>query len=237
MCGLNKDQRIAALSYAFSNGNGNIDTTIGKYPWTVAILYVKGRAQKLHCGGSLISTKHILTASHCFTGKTKEDLTVIVGSEDSFSFDITKQGQEFKIKDFVRHPNYTQSKVYFDVAIIEMDKPVTFSFTIHPICLPKVPNTDMDSIKNIPATLSGYGSKSGETSTVIHYSPLTIMEQKECEVRHFVDLKTSNSEFGQALWRQVQLILDSERKISNELLCTKAPIEELGTCPGGCKID
>ena len=58
------------------------------------------------------------------------------------------------------------------------------------------------------------------------------MGQKECEEKHFVDLKTSNSEFGQALWRQVQLILDSERKISNELVCTKAPIEELGTCPG-----
>ena len=36
-----------------------------------------------------------------------------------------------------------------------MDKPVEFSFTIHPICLPKKPNTDIDSIKNIPATLSG----------------------------------------------------------------------------------
>ena len=45
--------------------------------------------------------------------------------------------------------------MYFDVAIIEMDKPVTFSFTIHPICLPKWPNTDIDSVKNIPATLSG----------------------------------------------------------------------------------
>ena len=231
VCGQNKNQRRAASSFAFSNGNGNIDTTIGKYPWTVAILYVKGRAQKLHCGGSLISTKHILTASHCFTGKTKEDLIVIVGSEDSFSFDITKQGQEFKIKDFVRHPNYTQYKVYFDVAIIEMDKPVTFSFTIHPICLPKVPNTDIDSVQNIPATLSGYGSKSGETSTVIHYSPLTIMRQKECEELMF-DLKTSNSEFGQDLWRKAESILDSERKISNELICTKAPIEELGTCPG-----
>ena len=98
-----------------------------------------------------------------------------------------------------------------------MDKPVTFSFTIHPICLPKVPNTDMDSIKNIPATLSGYGSKSGETSTVIHYSPLTIMRQKECEDLMF-DLKTSNSEFGQDLWRKAQSILDSERKISNELI-------------------
>ena len=100
------DQRRATSSFAFSNGNGNIDTTIGKYPWTVAILYVKGRAQKLHCGGSFISTKHILPASHCLTGKTKEDLMVIVGSEDSFSFDITKQEQEFKIKDFVKHPGF-----------------------------------------------------------------------------------------------------------------------------------
>ena len=43
---------------------------------------------------------------------------MIIEAEDPFSFDLKEQGQEFEIKEFVRHPNYETSKVYFDVAII-----------------------------------------------------------------------------------------------------------------------
>ena len=51
---------------------------------------------------------------------------------------MKKQGQEFSVKDFERHPNYKPSEVYFDVAIIELDRSVEFSFAIYPICIPKM---------------------------------------------------------------------------------------------------
>ena len=34
-----------------------------QYPWTVAILYGVGRAQKIHCGGSIISKRHSIYIS------------------------------------------------------------------------------------------------------------------------------------------------------------------------------
>ena len=84
---------------------------------------------------------------------------------------------------------------------------------------------------------SGYGSETGKSSSVIHYAPLIILGHKDCEDKHYDELETSVSEIDQALRESVKLIFNAEKKISNEILCTKASIEELGTCPGGCKID
>ena len=67
-----------------------------------------------------------MTASHCFNCGPdclglikKEKLKVIVAAKDPFSsVNIKEQGQEYKIKEFVTHPNYKTYEVYFDVAII-----------------------------------------------------------------------------------------------------------------------
>merc|ERR1711935_493420 len=236
VCGLNDALRPRPAFAA----TGNIETKVNRYPWTVAILHGVGRAQKIHCSGSIISKRHVLTASHCFNCGAdclglikKEKLKVIVAAKDPFSsVNITEQGQEYKIKEFVTHPNYKTYEVYFDVAIIELDKPLIFSFTIHPICLPKMANTDIDNLKNVPATISGYGSQPGKDTSNIHFAPLTIMGQQECEVKHYDELETSDDKNNQALWSEVQSILDYEKRISRELVCTKATLEDVGTCRG-----
>ena len=47
----------------------------------------------------------------------------------------------------------------------------------------------------------------------------------------------NTTDYDQALWSKVQLILDTQKKISKEIICTKTTLEEVGTCPGGCKIE
>ena len=89
---------------------------------------------------------------------------------------------------------------------------------------------------NAPSVVSGYGSASTKRSSLIHFAPLTIIGNEECTKKHYDNLEASNSEIDKALREQVKLILDSQKKISSQIVCTRAPIEDLGTCPGGYKI-
>ena len=89
---------------------------------------------------------------------------------------------------------------------------------------------------NAPSVVSGYGSASTKRSSLIHFAPLTIIGNEECTKKHYDNLEASNSEIDKALREQVNLILDSQKKISSQIVCTRAPIEDLGTCPGGYKI-
>ena len=85
---------------------------------------------------------------------------------------------------------------------------------------------------NAPSVISGYGSASTKSSSLIHFAPLTIIGNEECTKRHYDNLEASDAEIDIALREQVNLILDSQKKISSQILCTRAPIEDLGTCPG-----
>ena len=224
-CGQNKEKRRETFSFPFSSGS--VDTDISNYPWTASILKYDGRRPKIHCGGSLISTRHILTASHCVHEEKKEDLKVILGATDPF-----KDGKVFEIQEYSKHPNFTSPKAYFDLAIIQLKKNVVFTFDIFPVCLPKKANIDVNKWKGLPATMSGYGSKTGDNSPAkLHYSSLTILEHQDCTKRHYDDLKASNSEESDKFRGKVKSFLSKE-KITNELICSLAATEELGTCPG-----
>jgi len=224
-CGQNKEKRRETFSFPFSSGS--VDTDISNYPWTASILKYDGRRPKIHCGGSLISTRHILTASHCVHEEKKEDLKVILRATDPF-----KDGKVFDVQEYLKHPNFISPKAYFDLAIIQLKKNVVFTFNIFPVCLPKKANIDVNKWKDLPATMSGYGSKTGDNSPAkLHYSPLTILKQQDCTKRYYDDLKASNSEESEELRGKVKSFLSRE-KITNELICSLAATEELGTCPG-----
>lgn len=51
---------------------GGEDTTIKRWPWQVMLIkLLPGGSQLQHCGGTLVTTKHVLTAAHCFTAVSR----------------------------------------------------------------------------------------------------------------------------------------------------------------------
>ena len=77
---------------------GGETTTKGHYPWQAAIYY----ADEFLCGGSLIDSKHIVTAAHCFKYLSMDlSLYRVVLGDHNRDSDEGKKGFFFspKIKD------------------------------------------------------------------------------------------------------------------------------------------
>lgn len=102
-----------------------------KYPWMTQIMLLKNDIPTNSCSGTIINSQWIITAAHCFTD---DSLTPVVFVGD-VNFKNSSDG--IKVTQVVTHPNF--NSVYSlinDVALIKLDKPLTFNRNIQPICLP-----------------------------------------------------------------------------------------------------
>ena len=89
----------------------------------------------LHCSGSVISTKFIITAAHCMIieGKVIEDKTlfqIILGADDLQEKKIyrTKLVKKYQIRNFWLHDQYDHLRrtIDYDISIIEVTPEIKF---------------------------------------------------------------------------------------------------------------
>nr|XP_020454148.1 complement factor B-like [Monopterus albus] len=127
LCGLHKD-------YDRVIDKDDIERKKKMYPW-LAFIYIEGGRK---CLGSLVNSKMILTAAHCFRFGDKPD-DVKVEIDDRMDRKVKK------VKTFILHPNYNiKGKVDegvdefydYDVALIQLEKDVKISISVRPICIP-----------------------------------------------------------------------------------------------------
>ena len=128
----------------------------------------------LHCGGSIITKNHILTAAHCVS--EIEDLSqmkIVVGAQNLQDPNDPKR-VERRIDSIKQHSKYQYPLAYYDVAIIVLDSPLVFGNFIHPICLPIVPINDPDHFKSESATVIGYGEDVRDDQTILRVCSLSL---------------------------------------------------------------
>lgn len=58
-----------------------------------------------------------------------------------------------KVRRLFLHSLYRRSLFRYDIAIIELDAPITFSYDVRPICLPEHNSSYVDRL----ATVAGWG--------------------------------------------------------------------------------
>ncbi|XP_018426320.1 PREDICTED: serine protease 27-like [Nanorana parkeri] len=110
---------------------GGQDTKVAEWPWQISL-----QKDGLHlCGGSLLSESWVLLVAHCFEMPLDlSTFTVYLGvyqlSELS-SLNAVKRG----VKRVITHPDFTEEGSSADIALMELDKPVSFTSFISPVFL------------------------------------------------------------------------------------------------------
>ncbi|XP_023937767.2 venom protease [Bicyclus anynana] len=93
-------------------------------------------------GGSLISEKFILTAAHVLVSPTHGVIKfALLGTVNKTDH---RSGMLYNIVRRIPHPTYQPSSLNYDIALVELERPVFFSEFIRPACLP-VPGREIES--------------------------------------------------------------------------------------------
>jgi len=132
------------------------ETIKNEYPFIAALLARDSSGTKRQfCGGSLIDEYHVLTAAHCVIGYTERDINMLRVRLGAHYLSSTSQTSEHKVDRIIRHIDFKQTTLDYDVAILTLSTPApTGASNIQRICLPSI-NVDYNKYQ---AVVAGWGS-------------------------------------------------------------------------------
>lgn len=135
---------------------GGQESAEHEWPWMTAIFrrFPDSRPKTFVCGGSLINTKYVLTAAHCFVNNyvilPASSFVVRLGSH------FLDSGEEYTVSNLVIHDNHSSSDYFNDIALVRLASEVYITDKIAPICLP-YPEMIQDDFVGRLATVAGWG--------------------------------------------------------------------------------
>lgn len=148
---------------------GGINTTIDKFPYQVSI-----RVRGTHiCGGSIITTKHILTAPRCYDkGTLVTDYAVLAGSTD-WRGDTNQQLSA--VSRIVRHPDDTWN----NLAVVFLAHTFKFNRYVQPI---ELRNPTLAPRTGDLASATGWGLIYGSDSYPhqLHSVQVPVISMRRC---------------------------------------------------------
>ena len=161
---------------------GGVEAKPNQYPWLVRL-----QLASYLCGGSIISSRFILTAAHCTNGRSASQITIyfadhsVSGSDpEEFSRGVTR---------IIQHPQFNSFTFDYDFALLEIAGDAidfTKSLRIQKICLPT--NCDDEGCAtNSMASIAGWGNLGEDLSggsVVLQNAQVEIQDQSTCRSQY-----------------------------------------------------
>ncbi|XP_067613666.1 venom protease isoform X2 [Eurosta solidaginis] len=173
---------MCGISGAYTNKVvGGAESKRGAYPWIAALGYReenKPNAVKFLCGGSLISSRYILTSGHCINALLT---TARLGAHD-ISNPNEVGAINIPIERKVVHEQYISQTVTNDIGLIQLGSEAPKTAKIGPICLPEGEVFNQDFVGMHPF-VAGWGAVQfqGPSSNVLRDVQVPIVNQQTCE--------------------------------------------------------
>ncbi|XP_011878430.1 PREDICTED: transmembrane protease serine 9-like [Vollenhovia emeryi] len=150
------------------------------FPWVVAIL----NKRNLHCGGTLINNRYVLTAGHCVKWTNYADLSIGVGMHDISN---SNEGFIAAIDEVILHEDFESDYLHDtnDIALIRLQRSVKIDENVRPVCLPHKGSDYTE--KYVQVTGWGRVSVAGEPSQFLRQATLKVMSFAACQNTSFGD--------------------------------------------------
>jgi hypothetical protein len=126
---------------------GGVEAVPNSWPWIVSL-----RMNDHFCGGTLIDSRHVLTAAHCVTGAYAGSLRIVAGLHQRLNLN-TGRTQISGVQRIFIHEQYSSASQANDIAILRLCQPVQLNDYVSLICLP-----GPDPQESQPVTAIGWGS-------------------------------------------------------------------------------
>ena len=153
---------------------GGQETLQHQYPWQVAL--TSPRTRTPYCGGSLLSSRTVLTAAHCVQWRKASEVVVVVGEHD---IQLSDGEERHAVCDITVHEEYRSRDNNHDLALLTLCRPVQWRREAQPVCLPP---PDLSSAF-VSATVTGYGtlSSGGERPDRLRAVNVTTISNADCD--------------------------------------------------------
>lgn len=103
----------------------------GQWPWKASIYSKNEENEKFLCEATLITSKHVVLPAHCVS--YRESDTPISVKNLIVYFVVGSAG--VGVEKILLYPGYNTNSLLNDLAVVQLDKPITVDDHVRPICL------------------------------------------------------------------------------------------------------
>ena len=128
------------------------------------------------CGGTLISSTHVITAAHCLKRSRPARIKVTIGEHNV----ADRKANRVDVAQIIKHPDFNSRTSDNDYAILILSEPVQFTSKVSPACLPGNFKTKYDGVL---ATVTGWGTlkQHGSRPDILQKVDVTVSSNAECK--------------------------------------------------------